>query len=491
MASTLTNFSFHKISGDFVDLDIKHIKSIDGELMAASTGVLFYFNDIRSRFYPIFKNVKLNDQIQDFDMDRQNRTIYIVLETDVFYSKDLGVSWNHLFSLNNTGKCLAIKVFRDHVYLGTSKGLYLFSKNEKGMESSKFMARDVIYQIRASENLLYFNTGNSVVAYSPQEQVFTTIFKLNDEWNEELEQQQASIFDMTVSAEGACLNVLAQDGIYESNDHGRQWRLIFSAKILPEGTTIVRRNEGAENGLLIASAKGFFVYEKNEWRAVYKGLHSSRLNDIAVDQEGKVYLASDFGIYQLTEDEELKRSYQKEQINYEQEPSIQKLHEIVIEYADVSPDKIRHWQELAKKKAWLPSVSIGLDGDNNRTKSDSVWGSYSSGGQCFIGPDDKTVYDNFSWGVSFTWNLDELIWSGDLTSIDSRAKLMVDLREDLLEQVTRVYFERRRLQLELQFGDQFSEREWLERRLRIEELTALIDGMTGGQFSKMVKSSLN
>ena len=76
----------------------------------------------------------------------------------------------------------------------------------------------------------------------------------------------------------------------------------------------------------------------------------------------------------------------------------------------------------------------------------------------------------------------------DQTTIDSRSKLMVELREDILDQVTRLYFERRRLQLELRNDLSIEPPVKIEKQLRLAELTALIDSYTGGQFGKSVNT---
>jgi len=81
-----------------------------------------------------------------------------------------------------------------------------------------------------------------------------------------------------------------------------------------------------------------------------------------------------------------------------------------------------------------------------------------------------------------SWDLGDLIWSTDQTTIDSRSKLMVELREDVLDQVTRLYFERRRLQAELA-ADALEPAVEFDKQLRVEELTALLDAFTGGKFS--------
>ena len=93
--------------------------------------------------------------------------------------------------------------------------------------------------------------------------------------------------------------------------------------------------------------------------------------------------------------------------------------------------------------------------------------------------------------VSLSWDFSDLVWSTDQTTIDSRAKLMVELREDILDQITRLYFERRRLQIELashSYDDPLME---VDKQLRIEELTALIDAFTGSEFSKGIEQGAN
>jgi len=82
----------------------------------------------------------------------------------------------------------------------------------------------------------------------------------------------------------------------------------------------------------------------------------------------------------------------------------------------------------------MPANIIKRFGYNN-----NVYG--SSGGSFAVGPND--------WDVSVTWDLGELIYNGDQTLIDVRSKLMVQLRNDILSEVTSLYFERRKLQIEL------------------------------------------
>ena len=82
-----------------------------------------------------------------------------------------------------------------------------------------------------------------------------------------------------------------------------------------------------------------------------------------------------------------------------------------------------------------------------------------------------------------TWDLSELIWNPDQTSIDVRSKLMAQLRDDLINEVTRTYYERRRLQVTLLSAPPSDGQVLMDKELRLQELTALINGFTGVYFS--------
>ena len=66
---------------------------------------------------------------------------------------------------------------------------------------------------------------------------------------------------------------------------------------------------------------------------------------------------------------------------------------------------------------------------------------------------------------------------------------MVQLRNDVLDEVTKLYFERRRLQVELYNNPAQDEKEKLLKRFRLEELTANIDGLTGGYLTRKINNS--
>ncbi len=65
---------------------------------------------------------------------------------------------------------------------------------------------------------------------------------------------------------------------------------------------------------------------------------------------------------------------------------------------------------------------------------------------------------------------------------------MVQLRDDILDEVTKLYFERLRVKIEISNLDIIDVKKRLEKELRLQELTASIDALTGGYFSEQLKA---
>ncbi len=153
------------------------------------------------------------------------------------------------------------------------------------------------------------------------------------------------------------------------------------------------------------------------------------------------------------------------------EPTVQEVQKKAIEYSETSNKKIDDWRRRASMKAIMPKLTFGYD--NN------VYGSYN--GYFAVGPN--------SWDVSVSWDFSDLIYNGEQTSIDTRSKLMVQLRNDVLAEATALFFERRRLQVELIVKANLSQQERVDKELRISELTALLDRLTGGFYSEALQKS--
>lgn len=166
------------------------------------------------------------------------------------------------------------------------------------------------------------------------------------------------------------------------------------------------------------------------------------------------------------------------------EPTPQEIHRQAIRYGELGGGRIRRWHWGSRLRALVPSLSFGKDLSFN-ANVDIDRGSTSEPDRFIAGPEEIDK----GWGLDLNWDLGDLIWSSSQTSIDSRAKLLVELRESILSQVNRIYFERRRMQMEiilLPAETPLPDR--LDLLLGLDELTAQLDTLTDGFLSERLKT---
>ncbi len=270
-------------------------------------------------------------------------------------------------------------------------------------------------------------------------------------------------------------------GVLTSPDGGGTWQPIATERIgTPDVLHLVP--DPAEAGLLYAvTPAGLFAYSSawKAWRPIREGAGARGADSVALDARGRqLWVGTRRGLFRLPVPAGGPRvpSLEGDQ-PIRVGPPISAVHAAAVRYAEVHPAKISRWRALARWRSLFPSFTIRLDQDRDATIASST----TLGVTRFtVGPEKRTRSLNFG----FTWDVADLIWNPDQTAIDVRSRLMVQLRQDLLEEVTRLYFERRRLLAE--FAGNPSEDPLLdeERSLRVEELTAQLDALTGGWFSE-------
>ncbi|MFA5116192.1 MAG: hypothetical protein WC486_02820 [Candidatus Omnitrophota bacterium] len=279
--------------------------------------------------------------------------------------------------------------------------------------------------------------------------------------------------------------LIVDSSVLESEDDGRSW-VTFPG--LPD-SGLRRISVSAASRIYGASDSRLYVYDSGAWRELGTRMAANDIHALAIDKRENVYLATEEGLFKSKAAAGCRSKVKKEGIEDKTEPTIQQVHIAAIEHADVNIEKIREWRKKAAKRALLPKLEVSFDRDTDSTIYSNTWGIYGNGttpGRHYVGPDDRTNYRNNNYSVSLSWELGDLIWSDAQTSIDVRSRLMVELRNDILDEITRIYFERRRLKAELN-NLVSSDNKITEKRIRVQELTALLDGFTGGYFSRQSK----
>ncbi len=381
--------------------------------------------------------------------------------------------------------CLSVRV-DDRVYLGTTSGFYYRARTDNRWEKIGYGLNNMpVLNVMTTPDAVLAATPDAVYRIAKEdlsvEKVYSTIGTLPEEKGPENEDDVEALppVGLAVSSDNRLAAAALGGRVIISDTAGKRWESLPAYELSFPVRDLCIDREGA---LWAATKDGVFRKDRFGWKQVFRGLTTNRVNDLETDKEGNLYAATDRGIYVLAygapDMEEKANAVNWKDLQFSDEPTIGEVHSMAIDYAEVSPRKIREWRSLAKTRAILPDLSVGLD----RSGTDLFhWDTGQS-------PDVLvTGREYIDWDVSLSWDLGDLVWSTDQTTIDSRSKLMVELREDILDEVTRLYFERRRLQMEErqdpEKGDPVLAR---DRFLRIEELTALIDALTGGKFSAAI-----
>ncbi|MFC1742454.1 ComEA family DNA-binding protein [Candidatus Riflebacteria bacterium] len=162
--------------------------------------------------------------------------------------------------------------------------------------------------------------------------------------------------------------------------------------------------------------------------------------------------------------------------HFDWEPGIGEIQDVAQKYADVNPELIRDWRHNAARKEFLPDVTISYKADQTDDAALS-----SSG----VPTESRGIGQGLT--VNMSWDLAELMFNKEQITINNESSDLVKLRDDVLDEVTKLYFDRRKLQIEIYLNPETEIQEALKKELRLRELTANIDALTGGYLSREIK----
>lgn len=453
-------------------------------------------------------------------------------------------------------QCFAVYKEKDVLYVGTLGGVYRKGgSGAVWHRESGDLGNEPIYQIDADEQYIYFAADRRIFRKKKDgggevKVIFDAGLAGEDSAEEGAEDEAGLLPRRHIKDFVVADSVLyaANDGVSYSRDQGQTWQSLPVVGLTPTsaitavavdqnnapshgtGDVILTSSSGAgqdldpsprqedearlrmtpqdliSRGVIYAGTiQGVFKFAGTRWVPLYKGMETNAVNDLVKAGPGPLYAATSQGVFYLADEAALTRDVTPADLNvipaeagihkmtpefyenisrrFEDEPSIQDVQRLAIAYAEVHPSKIEQWRRGAKYRALLPTLSAGLDRDATERFH------WDSGGT----PDRLLEGRDFmDWDLSVSWDLADLIWNPDQTSIDSRSKMMVELREDIMDQVTRLYFERRRVQVEAAAAEKSAVMDpqvQFDRQLRVAELTALIDSLTGGRFSERIENS--
>lgn len=464
----------------------------EGILYASSSKTLYRTEDGGARWEAVFSVDGQDNTINFIGISREG--VFVCTGDGLFKSRDGRSGWKKVFGkiTKEENQILHIAFAKDRkIYLGTAKGLFSSGDNAFTWEKDDGVAGNIgVRWIDFLKDTVFIATEKGAYRKLTHgwKRVFVTSASVSNTREEEsllIDEDEPIAEENRVNSllvNDGILHLAAEKGIFVTNDKGNSWSRFSSAGL---ATQEVKRILFKER-LFAVTNEGIFVFseESRVWKAVYKGMSNGKTHSVSADTEGILWAATEKGLYKmklegaslLAGEESSLEDREKEILRkFNREPSINEVQKIAIEYADVHPDKIAVWRREAKRKALFPELSVGIDQSEGDYYYSGTW----------RGRDKDT-----GWDISLSWDFGDLVWNSDQTNIDVRSRLMVQLRDDILDEITRTYFERRRLQMDvylLQNSQDLKQR--LQNELRLQELTADLDALTGGYFSYTIKQA--
>ncbi|OGW80482.1 MAG: hypothetical protein A3G33_09730 [Omnitrophica bacterium RIFCSPLOWO2_12_FULL_44_17] len=456
----------------------------------------------------------------------QENRFFLLTSDGVYISEDNGGKWTKIFNGVNPNDQNTINISRDPktpeiFYLATHGGIFKSNDNGKtwAAETNEF-SREVVWDLKtdfeneemfiASEKGLYryissrrqidriYYTQSVLSDLTEIETMEETENNGSGESNEALTRNPFRIQKILILPYPfSRIFIGTTRGVFTSDDEGNHWESLPQTGLL--NTNVLDLVYSAKAKTVIAGTeKGVFFYDEKSrgWKELYEGLPATAARQLMLARKNQteiLYAATDDGIFFITIDPKV--FYPENPVIFSpghwnllndllrEEPPVRAVQKEVILYADVSNWKIKRWQWTSRLRALIPSFSIGKSfSTSNNVDLDR--GGTSDADKFIFGPADTDE----SWDFDLGWDVGDLLFNSAQTSIDSRQKMMVELRNDLLGEITRLYYERRRNQLEFILEPRESFPERMNALLRIDELTANIDAYTNGFLTKALET---
>jgi hypothetical protein len=157
---------------------------------------------------------------------------------------------------------------------------------------------------------------------------------------------------------------------------------------------------------------------------------------------------------------------------YAHEPTVERVVAAALHAAELSPSRAREAAQRARLSGWLPTARAGIRRGTGRDLALQTTD--------LLDRTNLSTDDSLSVDAALVFRLDRLVFAREEVPLLREERALAEERDALVRDVVHLYFERRRLQLE---------RDVLGRRspaetVRIAELTALLDTLTRGAFTR-------
>ena len=261
------------------------------------------------------------------------------------------------------------------------------------------------------------------------------------------------------------------------------WRVGSDGEVAVElGLGELRDGVSAEGTLWVASERGLFPLRSDRLGA---GVPTSAVSGAAFDVslvDGRLLVAARGGVAELLFGPPAPIVALAEA---PERPSLDLpvLHRAVLRQQGLQAGRMQRVDDRARKAALLPEVRLEFGFQRDRDEDRDRDETFTSGALRLLRDEASARDDRFELSLALTWDLQEHRAPDHAIAVSRERRELIELRDQVLDRVNRLYFERLRIQTRLAQGVADGERPELEVRAR--ELAAQLDAWTGGLFSRL------
>jgi hypothetical protein len=162
------------------------------------------------------------------------------------------------------------------------------------------------------------------------------------------------------------------------------------------------------------------------------------------------------------------------------EPTVAQVRQAAVEHAGLARDPRRSWAARARLAGLLPELTTRVTRSQDRDEGVDTDGDGSTHDRS-LDVGDQVVLE-----LRATWDLRRLVFDPVEIRAAREGLRIVAERQHLELEVTRLYYQRRRAQIEWIASPPTSALDMTRRMIEMDELTANLDALTGGWLSREI-----
>ena len=166
---------------------------------------------------------------------------------------------------------------------------------------------------------------------------------------------------------------------------------------------------------------------------------------------------------------------------------MQDIFAAALDHLSLRPEAMRSLRTGLSARGLFPKLELRVERGRARTTDVADDESFVSGDIRRLHDQNGRSAHDVTALVQLSWELGDLAYSPESVDLSKEARAVTQLRDDVLDEITQLYFERRRVLLELaELGAAQEGPDAARLRLRADELAAGLDAWTGGWFGRRV-----